>query len=382
MNAKRAVAFGLVFALMSAGGIIWAVPSVDDFSLENPYWNGMSSAAAGLGISDLASAGSPDPAGTVLLLVGPDLPFSPERVSGIASFLESGGVVLLMDDFGEGNSLLEGLGAQVRVNGSLLLDPLFMEKSRQYPRVSPPEGSPLPAGMEVTMDYASVLEIAPGTGQYRVRALLESSAFSFLDLNGDGEHTAGEPYGPFPVAAEVSYGKGRLVVVSDSSILINSVYGIQAGNAGFVMAVAGNRSIAVDYGNNAASPYATLRSGLLSAVGAVGEYPELRYFLAVVGVGLLFAMDPRSAANWALGRGRKGGGGGVGGGDGDGVVEEGLERVAEAHPDWDRGLLRDTWEEMRLARTSAHADAYDGAGSIRGMGSVLDPFSAPKDGQQ
>lgn len=339
MNAKRAAALGMVFALVSAVGIMWAVPSVDDFSLDNPYWNGMSSAAAGLGISDLASVGAPDPAGTVLLFAGPDLPFSTGRVGEIASFLESGGVVVLMDDFGEGNSLLEGLGVPVRVNGSLLLDPLFMEKSRHYPRASAPEGSPLPEGMEVTMDYASILEIVPGTEQHGVRVLLESSAFSFLDLDGDGDHAVGEPYGPFPVAAEVSYGKGRLVVVSDPSILINSVYRVSGGNAEFMRAVAGNRTVLVDYGNNLASPYASLRSGLISAAGAVGECPELRYFLAVAGAGLLFARDPRSAVNWALGRSGKEGGAR----DGE------YERVAEAHPDWDRGLLRDTWEEVRHA---------------------------------
>ncbi len=354
MNARGAAALGAFLALTSAVGIMLAVPSVDDFSLDNPYWNGMSSAAAGLGISALPPGVEPDPAGDVLLIAGPDMPFSQGRVSEVASFLESGGVVVLMDDFGEGNSLLEGLGAPVRINGSPLLDPLFMEKSRHYPRVSAPGGSDADGGVEVTMDYASALEIVPGAGQHGVRVLLESSAFSYLDADGDGEHDAGEPQGPLPVAAEVPYGKGRLVVVSDSSILINSVCGISGGNAEFVRAIAGagKRAILIDYGNNEASPYGSLRSGLISVVGAVGEYPELRYLLAVLGAWAIFAADPLRL----LSR-RAAGGSRAFAGEGDELM-----RVAEAHPGWDLSLLRRTWEERARCGSGASSRAA-GSGS-------------------
>ncbi|MEN3052311.1 MAG: DUF4350 domain-containing protein [Candidatus Methanosuratincola petrocarbonis] len=326
MKASRAIAIGAVLALVSAVGIILAVPSVDDFSLDNPYWNGMSAAGSDLGIS---VGGAPDPASTALLIVGPDTPFTAARVEAIRGYLASGGLVLLLDDFGEGNSLLEGLGAPVRVNGSLLLDPLFMERSRFYPRASPAGGYV----HSVIMDYASSVQLQ-GAGTAGVRVLLESSAFSFLDLDGDGEYTAGEPYGPFPVAVEVAYDKGKLVVVSDSSMLINSVYGISKGNAEFVREVAGNRKILADYGNNAASPYASLRSAALSAAGAVAEYPELRYLMAVAGAWALFSVDFRLAVSRLRG---------FSGDEADGEYT----RAAESHPGWDMRLLRETWAEMK-----------------------------------
>lgn len=326
MKASRAIAIGAVFAFMSAAGIILAVPSVDDFSLDNPYWNGMSAAASDLGISDGAAL---DPSSTALLIVGPDTPFTAARVESIKGYLASGGLVLLLDDFGEGNSLLEGLGAPVRINGSLLLDPLFMEKSRFYPRASPAGGYV----HSVIMDYASSVQLQ-GSGTAGVRVLLESSAFSFLDLDGDGKYTAGEPYGPFPVAMEVAYGKGKLVVVSDSSILINSVYGLSKGNADFVRDLAGNRKILADYGNNAASPYASLRSTVLSAAGAVAEYPELRYLVAVAGAWALFSLDFKLAVSRLKGSRRD-------------EADEEYTRAAESHPGWDLKLLRETWAEMR-----------------------------------
>ena len=327
MRASRAAAIGALLALASAAGILATVPSVDDFSLENPYWNGMSLAASELGISSAGRA--PDPASTALLIVGPDLPFSGARVESIREYLESGGVLLLLDDFGEVNSLLEGLGIPLRVNGSLLLDPLFMERSRHYPKASGSGAIDLSA--PVTMDYASAVEVLDARG---ARVLLESSAFSFLDLDGDGEHTAGEPHGPFPVAVEAQQGKGRVIVVSDSSVLINSVFGMSKGNAELVRGVAGNRSILVDYGNNAESPYASLRSAAISAAGAVAAYPEIRYLVAIAGAWALFAGMGKALS-------------GIRGASGGGGSDTELARAAEAHPGWDLGLLRETWGEMR-----------------------------------
>ncbi len=100
MGARNAVALGLVVAMISIGGIIWAVPSVDDFSLENPYWNGLSSAAAELSISK--AEGALDQETTALLIMGPETGFDPERVSAIRGYLESGGMVVFMDEFGGG----------------------------------------------------------------------------------------------------------------------------------------------------------------------------------------------------------------------------------------------------------------------------------------
>ncbi|MBC7121082.1 MAG: DUF4350 domain-containing protein [Candidatus Methanosuratus sp.] len=371
MGTKRSVAAGALAALVLVVAIIFAVPSVDDFSLENPYWNGMSMAASELGIAKAGGSTTPDPEETLLLIVGPDLPFTPSRIAEIRSYLESGGVVVLMDDFGEGNSLLDGLGVGARINGSLLLDPLFMYRSQYYPRAFSAGDSGVG---EVTLDYASVVEVEEWAG---AKVLLESSAFSYLDLDSDGIHGASEPVGPFPVAAEISYGRGRLVIVSDSSLLINSVYSLGEFNSAFIREIAGARSLYADYGNNAQSTYASLRSGLISSVDALGEYPELRYLLAVAGVWVLFEVDPRprsrsssrSRASASRIRGR--------GGDLEGEDEDGeYWRVAEEHPDWDRGLLRETWEDLKGASLnrpgvlgqSAAAASAAGTGSNSGGG--------------
>jgi hypothetical protein len=57
----------------------------------------------------------------------------------------------------------------------------------------------------------------------KFRVIAQSSFFSYLDINQNGKHDENEPTGPFPVAVLVPYGPGELLVISDSSILINSM---------------------------------------------------------------------------------------------------------------------------------------------------------------
>ncbi|GAI81740.1 unnamed protein product, partial [marine sediment metagenome] len=48
---------------------------------------------------------------------------------------------------------------------------------------------------------------------------------SFLDINENESWDEGEPKGPLPVATEIRFGKGTLVLASDPSIMTNSMVG-------------------------------------------------------------------------------------------------------------------------------------------------------------
>jgi hypothetical protein len=51
-----------------------------------------------------------------------------------------------------------------------------------------------------------------------------TSVMSWNDINGDRRLNAGEEMGTFPVMATETIGQGQLIVLSDPSIFINSVY--------------------------------------------------------------------------------------------------------------------------------------------------------------
>jgi hypothetical protein len=141
------------------------------------------------------------------------------HLQAIRRFVESGGVLILLDNFGSGNDVLMVLGSAIRFSGRLLADPLFNLKNSRLPRILDFAPSPLTVGVEeLVFNHATVL-----TGISTIQAAATSSAVSYLALNATGQREEGASRGPFPVLALEPHKEGYVVVVSDSSILINSM---------------------------------------------------------------------------------------------------------------------------------------------------------------
>jgi hypothetical protein len=134
-------------------------------------------------------------------------------------FVEGGGVLILLDNFGSGNDVLMVLGSAIRFSGRLLVDPLFNLKNSRLPRILDFAPSPLTVGVEeLVFNHATVL-----TGINTMQAAATSSAVSYLAANSTGQRDKGASRGPFPVVALEPHKEGYVVAVSDSSILINSM---------------------------------------------------------------------------------------------------------------------------------------------------------------
>jgi len=258
-------------------------PANADFSLENPFWNGMSSLKSSGLAAGLAEACALDPREHALLVVGPSKPFAEADARAIESFLARGGLVIVADDFGTANQLLEALGAPVRVSGSLLADPLFNLGAPQLPVA-------FWGGRKLALNYAAVVN-ASACGACRV--LAESSAFSYLDLNLDGKHDPGEPAGPFPVAVELSVGAGELVVISDSSLFINAMLDKEA-NREFLQQLLGLRKPVLVADRWEETPLTRAKEVLRSA-WRVASSPEVRYSLAALALALSLDWSRRLA---------------------------------------------------------------------------------------
>jgi hypothetical protein len=72
---------------------------------------------------------------------------------------------------------------------------------------------------ELVFNHATVL-----TGIATTQAAATSSAVSYLALSSTGQRDEGSPRGPFPVLALEPDKEGYVVAISDSSILINSMF--------------------------------------------------------------------------------------------------------------------------------------------------------------
>ncbi|MEM0336016.1 MAG: DUF4350 domain-containing protein [Thermofilum sp.] len=262
--ASAALALGVVML------VAWLYPVNADFWPANPGWNGLQELARSRGALEapLTELAALDPRNYTLLIVGPSKSFTPGEVLAVRAFLAKGGRVVIADDFGTANELLEAIGAPVRLTGGLLVDPLLNLGARELPLA-------YWSGRRLALNYATALNV---TGCAGCRVLAASSFFSYLDLDGNGVHDEGEPAGPLPTAVSLSFRGGELVVVSDSSIFINSMLG-REGNALFLEHLLRSTAPAIDNSHWEETPLVALKAALSSAHRALSS-PELKYPLA------------------------------------------------------------------------------------------------------
>ncbi|AGK61043.1 hypothetical protein Asulf_01042 [Archaeoglobus sulfaticallidus PM70-1] len=205
----------VIYAFLIFAGILLlilptAIPVIktsSEFSLFNTKWNGCSEFARFLmtkgevipvmysyNTIDLKSDGA-------LIIVGPDVGFSQLEAEEIDKFLENGGVLLLADDFGTANSLLEKLAVKARFSSQPLED-IFYSKRSEFPVIIR-----IDRELAVGVDRVVLNIPASVTGG-------EGKAFSSKVSVGKS-HT---------ILAEVKRGNGKIILLSDPSVLMNDMF--------------------------------------------------------------------------------------------------------------------------------------------------------------
>jgi hypothetical protein len=243
-------------------------PIRDDFSPLNPYWNGLEKFFDEKNASclNLAAADTMDPSKNVILIIGPSTSFTSRDIQSLRIFLLRGGRVVLADDFGTGNELLTGLKVPLNLTGYLLSDPLINIGSPYLPIA-------YWGKRRIALNYATTLNSS------KFRVIAQSSFFSYLDINQNGKHDENEPTGPFPVAVLVPYGPGELLVISDSSILINSMESRES-NRDFTDFLLSGKTPLVDCSHFNMSRISKARNSLQETLYFL-QSPEVKYSTAL-----------------------------------------------------------------------------------------------------
>ena len=205
-------------SLMTA--VVWFFPSNDDFRTDNPFWNGTKDIESINTFIPLASlSGLPASPHEAVLVIIPYLQFSAADLDAVSGFITSGGTVIIADDYGYGNQITEFLGLRGRFSGQPLLDPIVNYKNQWFPIISHLKSSFLTAGIdELVFNHATAL-----SGIEADDILAQSSIFSFLDTDSDRTHSTSETRGLLPVISRHRLGKGKIILISDPSLLINSM---------------------------------------------------------------------------------------------------------------------------------------------------------------
>ena len=222
MTLRRVLTIALGLVLIVSMVSIWFYSSIEDFMQANPFWNGLRDFSLEQNAEwvDSLSTIPDDPGGTTLIAIA-YAPYDREDLEAIEAFVRGGGLLMLLDDYGHGNDVLGALGLQARFSGEPLLDPLYAYKNARLPRVIDFESGLADAGVQaVVLNHATAL-----AGLEAPEARAWSSATSFLDSNDSGEFDEGELRGPFAIAAVLPLGQGVITLVSDPSVMVNSMIG-------------------------------------------------------------------------------------------------------------------------------------------------------------
>ncbi len=303
MRFKEAL-YGLGLLVVSVVLVAGFYPALDDLWVENPGWNGLSmfyQTVDPVRVRELDELSGYDPIQTTLFFVGPSRGFTVSDVEAVEDFLLDGGRVVLLDDFGSGNELLAGLGLGTRFNGGLLRDGVFFDPVPEFPRLL---NFSFYETEELVLNYGSVLDLGE-----RASVLISSTPLSYV--NG----SSGVVVGEFPVVAGVRVGDGLLVLVSDSSLWLNSM--IDRGDNRLFLGDLHNGVSLIDVGHSYPTRLLGFQWMLMDLYGLLG-LAEVRYLVGFLLVVLVFRLGFDEDAGEA--------------------VDE-IELVLEDHPDWSREKL-------------------------------------------
>ncbi len=243
MNLRKFLVMLTIVLVIVLALIVWFFPPDEDFRTENPFWNGTRDICSRCSVSHVDSLSSlPPPQGSTLILI-PYLQFSSAELEMLSSFVNGGGTLILADDYGHGNQILEYLKLRPRFSGQPLLDPLANYKNQWFPQIShlKPSSTTTNTG-RLVFNHATCL-----TDVEAADVLALSSSFSFLDLNGNQKREDDEPAGPLPVISQHKLGSGQITLISDPSLFINCM-GTTEGDRKFIQNIAatGSANLLID----------------------------------------------------------------------------------------------------------------------------------------
>jgi hypothetical protein len=253
-------------------------PIQDSYHPLNHGWNGCSDlASASKNTTLLFSYGQELPKNSTLAIIGPSLSFSAADGAMIRNYLERNGTVLLADDFGSGNSLLQELNVSVRFAGKPLADIYAYSKNPSFPLVSDFAPSPISDNISVVvLDHPSFLQI----GNSSQVTILASSSFSFIDMQGNGKPAQNESINSYPVMAYTHIGSGSLVLIANSGMFINDIIGLYDNMKLFENVVrAGGGFLVFDLAHLANAPLTNMRLLVKNTVGRLIGFAQASIYV-------------------------------------------------------------------------------------------------------
>lgn len=207
-----------VLALLLIAGKLFL--SEASFSPANPAWDGVSSVMTDsvkplYGFDQLP----PDGLYNTLLIVGPSINYTSDDAWQVQLFLQRGGRVIVLDDFGTADGLLRSISSPIAIEHSPVCQDIDFYKKATFPVVSHVENSSLTANVsQLVFNHPALLQVSGDA-----TLLARTTTMGWLDLNDNGILDGDEKFGSYPLVARAPRGAGELFVAADADLAINSM---------------------------------------------------------------------------------------------------------------------------------------------------------------
>jgi hypothetical protein len=194
--------------------------SEEDFNLQNPDWNGLSHLASAIHATPLYSTATlaGQGSGKTLLIVGPKKNYTTEESSQVLSFLHSGGKVVVADDLGSADSLLDAIGSPITIDPVLMCQYENYYVNQTFPIITNISSPNMQNVRQIVLNHPASLNVTD-----TAEIIASTSDKAWLDYNGNLSLDGDERMGIYPVAAIDSFAGGQLLVISDPDVFVNSM---------------------------------------------------------------------------------------------------------------------------------------------------------------
>jgi hypothetical protein len=314
---KFSILIGLTFAIIVGYGLTIFYPNLEDLWRENFEWNGLSKFYANskpTKIDNLDKLKEITPSDTTLLFIGPSKEFTQLEANQIHEYLKYGGRVILADDFGSGNQLLKYLETPIRFDNRLLKDQFFRDKNSVMPLISVKK---LNINTLVFNHATALIDVNQND------ILAKSSPFSTLSTNTE---ILSNDYKSYPVIAETTVEKGKLILISDSSFVINSM--INRADNKLLLSKLVRGTLIIDESHVEKSNLTLLQELLTKVYTLLGNY-EVRYGMIIGFILLIFRFNLTMQEQ----------------------VLDPIEEILKIHPEYNKDMINRLEKERRKERT-------------------------------
>ncbi|WP_247730844.1 DUF4350 domain-containing protein [Halovivax limisalsi] len=276
--------------------------------------------------------------GTVAFVVAPADTYDPADADRVASFVENGGTLVVLENFAApGNALLVDVGAEARFDGRLLQDERRHAAGPAMPIAAVAPNRTAPGGARsLGLNYATAVE--PGA------ATVVAETSEYAHLGPETADLSAVDLSKYPVATVESVGEGTVYAIGDPSITINAMFD-EEDNAAFLTGLAGEgERVLYDVSHADGVPplwraiLTVRRSGALQALVGLGAIGALALFAS----GRESAIGRRLRARWRDGgHGELGGPSAASSGARAGLSPaERAALVRDRHPEWSDARVR------------------------------------------